>query len=146
MDPVTMTNGILQIKAAVEQTHKWLTSVAEAVVDHAGALDASTADKGLMRGKLTAFERQLGEGQVNAEQKLTETFTKVDALIAQLRDDTTTTATALAAIAAQLEAGLVSLQSGTALPPGLPGATGEEKSSQTFQSWAPRCRCSARGL
>ena len=36
MDAVTMTNEILQTKAAVQQMHQWLTSVAEAVVDHAG--------------------------------------------------------------------------------------------------------------
>ena len=106
-----LTSELMQTKAAVEQMHLWVTSVVEAVVDHANSLDTMAVEQGVTKGKLAAFERQLTEGMNVAEKKLTDTLSRVDALIAQLRQDSTQTTADLAAKAAQLEAGLASLQS-----------------------------------
>ena len=111
-------------------------SVAEAVVDHAGALDAVASGDVLMKGKLAFMERELEKGLANCEKNLTDAFSKVDALIGQLRADYNDTTAALAARTAQLEAGLASLQSSP--PPGL-----QPPLEAVGEHWTPQCSCSA---
>ena len=116
-----------QIKLALQAQHDWLTSVADAVVDHAGALDEAASQDVLMKGKLAVMERELEKGLVNCEKNLTDAFSKVDALIGQLRAESTSTTAALAARTAQLEAGLANLPSSSPLglqPPPPPGIGG----------------------
>ena len=118
MDRGRLTNELMNTKQAVAQIHEWATHIAECVTDHANAIDAASAESGVIKGKLAAFERQLGEGFQGAEARLSDTFAKVDGLIAQLRGETTTTASELAAKCAKLE-GAFSALGAAAGPPGL---------------------------
>ena len=81
LDGQTLTNELAQIKLAVQAQHDWLNSVAEAVVDQAGALDSVASGEVLMKGKLAFMERELEKGLSNCEKNLTDAFSKVDALI-----------------------------------------------------------------
>ena len=77
-----------------------MTTVAEAVEDHADQLEATSADFTIMRKQLSAYERQMVEGLNTAEAKLTDKFTELEKSVSELRQQTTTTAAELAARAA----------------------------------------------
>ena len=95
LDVGALTNEMINQKHAINQVHAWVTHSAECVTNHANMIDEANTEAGVVRGKLAAYERQLGEGFQAAEERLTGTFAKVDELIGQLRAETNTTATQL---------------------------------------------------
>ena len=120
LDVGTLTNELMNQKHAIDQVHAWVTHIAECVTNHATMIDEANTEAGVVRGKLAAYERQLGEGFQGAEERLSGTFAKVDELIGQLRAETTTTATQLAEKCEKIESALSGM-CGPAGPPGLPG-------------------------
>ena len=98
------------MKAAVEHMHAWVMSIAEAVNEHASAIDAASVEPGATKAQLAAVERELGEGLSNAENNLTQIFVCLNSLVGQLRSDTTATAAAIAARAEPLEQRMPALQ------------------------------------
>ena len=112
-----LTNESIQQKNAIEAMHNWVKSIANAVTQHASLLDAADIESGTTKGKIAQYERTMSKGLLGAEQQLTATFAKMDAIVGQLRGETGAAATALAARAQQLEEGMAALQK--MVPPGL---------------------------
>ena len=105
-DQQKLTNEVIQSKAAIELIHVWVQSISDACGQHATALDAQDVEIGHMKGKLARYEQQVTKGLLGAEEMLNGTFGKLDAVVGQLRVDSTATTGALAARAAQLEEGM----------------------------------------
>ena len=120
----TLSAGLYTTKAAVQNMHNWIGSIAEAVSGHADQLEEASSDFTRMRAELIAYEQKMADGLQGDEAKNGETLAKVDSLVGQLRQDTTTAAAELAAKTVQLEAGLANLQS--ANPTSLTQNTGGE--------------------
>ena len=92
-------------------------TVSDACNQHATMVDAQDVEIGHLKGKLARYEQTVTKGLLGAEEQLAATFVKVDALVAQLRADSTSTSANLAAKVEQLEQGMATLQQ--AIPPGL---------------------------
>ena len=75
-------------RAAITNMHNWMTTVAEAVEDHADQLEATSADFTFQRNQLSAYERQMVEGLNTAEAKLTDKFTELGKSVSELRQQT----------------------------------------------------------
>ena len=90
-----MTNEVIQSKAAIEAIYVWAQSISDACGQHATALDAQDVEIGHMKGKLARYEQQVTKGLLGADEMLNETFGKLDAVVGQLRVDSTTTTGAL---------------------------------------------------
>ena len=118
MNNRALTNDVVQQKAAIEALHGWVKSIADAATSHTAMLDAQDVDIGHMKGKLARYEQSMTKGLLGAEEQLAGTFVKMDAIVATLRADTTTTSADLAAKVVQLEQGMAALQN--MVPPGLP--------------------------
>ena len=106
----TLSAGLYTTKAAVQNMHNWIGSIAEAVSGHADQLEEASSDFTRMRAELIAYEQKMADGLQGDEAKNGETLAKVDSLIGQLRQDTTTAAAEPAAKTVQLEAVIANLQ------------------------------------
>ena len=108
-----LTKQVAIIRRTMEHMHKWTQSIAEAADDHATAIEAQSRELRGVKDKVIEICRDTEQKHVAAEAKLTEaaeTFTRVDKLIEELKNDTKDTFKDVVARAAALEADLQKLQ------------------------------------
>ena len=95
----TLPAGLYTTKAAVQNMHNWIGSIAEAVSGHADQLEEASSDFTRMRAELIAYEQKMADGLQGDEAKNGETLAKVDSLTGQLHQDTTMATAEMAGLA-----------------------------------------------
>ena len=90
MTTAQLSTEVYLIKAAVASMHTWMLGIEETVDCHADHLESAAKDVKMITNNLGRFEQQIGNGQAEAEAKITGVFAKVDAMIQELRGETKT--------------------------------------------------------
>ena len=67
MDAQQLSNEVSTIKQAMDNMHEWVSSIADASVDHATQIEAASKDLSGLRAEMTAFAGQLAQPHAQAD-------------------------------------------------------------------------------
>ena len=83
MTMAQLTNAVKNLDARAEARNAWVTSIAEAVTDHADLLEACSRESIAARARLIEFQKTVQDGQTSAENQVRQLFLKSDEMMKQ---------------------------------------------------------------
>ena len=145
MTTAQLSTEVYLIKAAVASMHTWMLGIEETVDGHADHLESAAKDVKMITNNLGRFEQQIGNGQAEAEAKITGVFAKVDAMIQELRGETKTEVAGIGVKIVDIEMKLAHLHSSgpmptpPAAPPGIADPAGIQATIAEIQKNIAGC-------
>ena len=130
MDTQMLSNEVMTIKQAIDNMHAWVTSIADASLDHATQVEAASKDLSGLRAEMTAFAGQLAQSHTTADSNVQGVFHKVDMKLGELKLEMNSDQQALKDTVTQVEAAFRRLEASMQQqPPGLQPSTSSQPSS-----------------
>ena len=111
MDQQTLSNEVLSMKAAINRMHTWITSIAEASVDHATQIENASQEFQAVKSMIFETHRKAVTAHQTAEGQIETVLMRIDQILGDLKADDLQIKTVIGKKIRTIEQGLATVTS-----------------------------------